>query len=145
VELTIEEIRQRIMADSELKDLAIAGSDGDISRRMTVESQGPQLTIDGMIDMLSDESAAKLAGNPNLCDLRDKVLAKDMAGIELWVKIFARGGYITPEELAGFQQVMQAVSQGDGSVVVTLDQVNKALRPHRIDGKAGAANWREEI
>lgn len=141
--MTSEELRAAILADPDLKARAIAGDDGGISRAMTVTSTAEPLTIAGLLGALSAETAAKLAVNPNTTDLRDKVLAGDVAGVGLWVGLFAKAGIITADEYQAVQAALGgAVPNGR---TVTVEEVNKALRPHRPDGKAGEKNWQEII
>ncbi len=141
--MTSEELRAEIIADPDLKARAIAGDDGGISRAMTVASTAEPLTIAGLLGALSQETAAKLAVNPNTTDLRDKVLAGDVAGVGLWVGLFAKAGIITADEYQAVQAALVAAVPNGRTV--TVEEVNKALRPHRPDGKAGAKNWQEII
>lgn len=66
----------------------------------TQRTRALPLTIQGALGALSAESKAKLAVNPNVRDLRDKILAQDLAGVSLWVALFAGGGQITTDEAA---------------------------------------------
>lgn len=140
--MTSEELRLEILADPDLKARAIAGDDGGISRAMTVASTAEPLTIAGLLGALSAETAAKLAVNPNTTDLRDKVLAGDVAGVGLWVGLFAKAGIVTADEYQAVQQALVAATPNGRTV--TVEEVNKALRPHRPDGKAGSKHWSEE-
>lgn len=139
--MTIEQIEAAILADKYLKALAIAGRDGDIARAMTTASTATPITIGGLLGGLSPESAAKLAVNPNARDVRDRVLAGDLAGLSLWVSLFTAGGVITENEAATITAAIQAGVPN--AVTVTVDEVNKALKPHRPDGKVGQQNWRD--
>lgn len=141
--MTSEELRAEIIADPDLKARAIAGDDGGISRAMTVASTAEPLTIAGLLGALSQETAAKLAVNPNTTDLRDKVLAGDVAGVGLWVGLFAKAGIVTADESQAVQQALAAAVPNGRTV--SVEEVNKALRPHRIEGKAGEKNWQEII
>lgn len=139
--MTDDELRMAILADADLKARAILGDDGGIARAMTTPNSAPPLTIAGLLQGLSAESIAKLAVNPNVTDLRDKVLAGDIAGVGLWAELFAGGGVITAGEYQAVQaSLAAAVPNG---VTVTVEQVSRSLLPHRNNGKAGAANWQE--
>jgi len=140
--MTSEELRLEILDDPGLKARAIAGDDGGISRAMTRESTATSLTIVGLLDALSSETAAKLAVNSNTTDLRDKLLAGDIVGVGLWVGLFAKAGILTAEEYQTIQLALVAALPNGR--VVTVEQVNKALRPHRPDGKAGSKHWSKE-
>lgn len=135
-------LRLEIVGDSDLKALAVAGRDGDIARAMSTASTAQPLTISGLLGGLSQASAAKLAVNPNVTDLRDKVLAGDLAGVSLWVELFAAGGIVTADEAAAVSAAIAAATPNGRTV--TVDAVNKALKPHRPDGKAGQKHWSEE-
>lgn len=141
--MTDDELRLAIIADADLKARAILGNDGGISRAMTTPNTAPALSIAGLLGGLSAASIAKIAVNPNVTDLRDKVLAGDLAGVSLWAELFAGGGIIEPAE---YQAVQAAIAAAvPNGVTVTVEQVSRAMLPHRINGKAGAANWQENI
>ncbi len=142
--MTSEELnalRLEIVGDADLKALAIAGRDGDIARAMSATSTAQPLTISGLLGGLSQASAAKLIVLPSLTDLRDMVLSGDVAGVGLWVAFYAKAGVVTAEEAATVNQALAAAIPNGRTV--TVDEVNKALKPHRPDGKAGEKNWVE--
>ncbi len=144
--MTSEELnalRLEIVGDADLKALAIAGRDGDIARAMSTESTAQPLTLSGLLGGLSQASAAKLAVNPNVTDLRDKVLAGDLGGVSLWVELFAAGGIVTAEEAAAVSAAIAAATPNGRTV--TVDDVNKALKPCRTEGKVGADNWKDGV
>lgn len=132
-------LESTILNDSELKQMAILGQDGDISRSLTKENTSPSLTIEGLLSVLSTESAAKLAVNPNTTDLRDKILSADTWGIKLWIAIFYKAGMLTDLENTTINGAVDA-SVPNG-VIITTDQVSKVLKKYRTNGKVGQVNW----
>lgn len=79
--------------------------DTQITTTTTTRQKPP--TITESLNVFSSETCAKLTVNPNLTDLRDKLLALDIAGITLWLTLFLKGGIVTQEEVVQLQTLLQ--------------------------------------
>ena len=138
--MTLEEIRNAILADATLKQMAIDGRDGDIVKSMTKASTNPQLTLTELMSKLSGTSMARLIDNSvALLDFRDMVNRKDFAGLFFWASAFQKSSDITTSEMNAINAELTRCLPN--SVTVTLDEVNKALKPLRTEGKIGISNW----
>lgn len=65
-----------------------------------------RLSVSDALSVLSEETCVKLASNPNITDLRDKIISQDVAGVMLWVSIFLKAKIITQQEVAQLSQVL---------------------------------------
>ena len=67
----------------------------------TVESTAvvpKQLTIAGVLGLLSQPSISKLVALPSLTDIRDKIQQGDAGGVALWGQVLVASGIITQDE-----------------------------------------------
>lgn len=65
-----------------------------------------RLSVSDALSVLSEETCVKLASNPNITDLRDKIISQDVAGVMLWASIFLKAKIITQQEAAQLSQVL---------------------------------------
>lgn len=137
--MTDAELLAAIVGNPTLKQHAINGEDGTIARALTRESDAAPLTIAGLMGLLSPQSLAKLATNPNVMELRNQIKAQDLDGVRMWAALFVGGGVITQEEHAAVVAACHAAEPN--GMTVDYTQVSKVLRPLRSDGKVGGDNW----
>lgn len=137
--MTDDQLLDAINADATLLEYAIAGRDGDISRALSSGSTATPMTVAGLLGLLSAESLGKLATNPNVVELRNQVMAQDVAGVALWAALFVGGGVISQTE---HDAIIASINNATPNAVsVSVSQVNRVLRPFRADGKVGQSNW----
>jgi len=156
---TIEEIHDAILADENLKALAIAGRDGDIVEllpdhlpREVVEHRMAELDI---LALYSDPQAGETVlqqieavaeANPIVKRVA-KWMAPGAPGIDLG-DMRVRGMLTLAAESGGLgltpEQATPMLVAAERPASVTLHQVNKALRPHRNEGRASLKHWIEE-
>lgn len=98
---------------------------------VTTTSQQPKaLTVESVLAALSAGSVAKLLPLPCLLDVRDKIQAQDRQGVGLWANVFAMGGAIAAQEVAGVMSVLTA----------TEDVTTSETVPPRISTEFGGVN-----
>lgn len=122
----------------ELRDDAYTGLSSDAAFALLNEPQridmertiAVPLTLEGVLTVLSQETAQKLATNPNLTDIRDKMLAADTAGVALWVGLLAKADILSAEEIAAMQGALAATQ----TVTETTYKPPRIARKFRLDG-----------
>lgn len=95
------------------------------------------LSLASILSGISQESAAKLAVNPNVRDLRDKILAQDRVGVGLWVALFAQAGVITASEANMVNAALVATDEVT-TTITGLPRISVAFHgvagmPNKID------------
>lgn len=99
----------------ELRDAAYSGLSADDAFALlnspkavvTTKMVPSSLTLAGVMQILSAETATKLVNNPNLTDIRDKIIANDMNAVALWLGMFAKTGVLTANEVTALRAAMQ--------------------------------------
>lgn len=138
--MTLEEIRNTILSSPTLKEMAIKGDDGKIAIAISKGNTSPKLTLSELMSKLSSASMAKLVDNsPALLDFRDMITRQDFQGLFFWVSVFQKAGDITTSEMNNINAELNRCLPN--TITVTVEEINKALKNVRKEGKTGNKNW----
>lgn len=97
--------------DGKTADQAFAYLHAPGEPQIVTETRPKPMTLTGIMTLLGPESIGKLVNNPNLTDIRDKIIGQDFNGVALWGQLLVAGAVITTQEYAAIAAALQETEE----------------------------------